>query len=314
MQRHESILKPAWMFLWIALVGLLPECAPANGTRSMYYSVYTHAYTDRNDAGRRVRYLRGMGNPAFLRSAPIPGEMAQYKVYVGRYADTSEALACWQRLHRQNLVSHFSIHMLRDAPSESRPGQLAVRFHSQKSAPQAAVSGQEPIVARFVDNGDGTVTDRATRLMWVKNGWRSEFRSALTWREAIDRAGRLKLAGYQDWRLPTLEEWNSLLDPDRQFPALVEPNPFTNMISHMPYWSRTEYAYGGDFTCNTVCPVEAYSVMLYSGSIIHQSKQDRAFVMMVRSIDGTQVKTEDGRVSLTVPEPGPGNPKKARNL
>jgi len=136
--------------------------------------------------------------------------------------------------------------------------------------PQAAIKG------RFIDNRDGTVTDTKTNLMWIKNGWRLDFVSAVTWWEAIKKCETFRLGGHSDWGLPTKEEWNSLIDSTQQCPALVEPNPFENIIVHMPYWSKSDLA---------KYPIQAYTVMLYSGNVNHQNKKDPAFILPVRSID-----------------------------
>jgi len=64
----------------------------------------------------------------------------------------------------------------------------------------------------FVDNGDGTVTDRTTGLMWEKEGSSSNLR----WSQAIEYVKNLNkknLLGYNDWRMPTTEELASLLAP-----------------------------------------------------------------------------------------------------
>jgi len=139
--------------------------------------------------------------------------------------------------------------------------------------------------ARFVDNNDGTVTDSETNLMWIKNGRRMEFISALTWWDAIKKSEEIKVGGHDDWRLPTVGEWRSLIDPNRESPAMVEPNPFENIVTHMPYWSMTEFVYGRQHTCRNECPFDTYTVMLYSGYIGHQKKNRRAFILPVRSID-----------------------------
>ena len=63
----------------------------------------------------------------------------------------------------------------------------------------------------FVDNGGGTVTDRATGLMWQKSG---SSRSK-TWSKAnlyIDTLNKNQFAGYSDWRLPTIDELVSLIE------------------------------------------------------------------------------------------------------
>ena len=134
-----------------------------------------------------------------------------------------------------------------------------------------------------MDNQDGTVTDTLTGLMWTKNGWRGDFFSAVTWPEATKKCEEFRLGGHADWRLPTVEEWKSLIDARKECPALVEPNPFENIIVHMPYWSKSEFIYGPEHSCNNVCPVHAYAVMLYFGKVTHQNKNKRAFILPVRS-------------------------------
>jgi hypothetical protein len=62
----------------------------------------------------------------------------------------------------------------------------------------------------FVDNGDDTVTDRVTGLMWQKDG-SSE---GMTWANAkayVNKLNSDRFAGYSDWRLPTIEELASLM-------------------------------------------------------------------------------------------------------
>ena len=62
----------------------------------------------------------------------------------------------------------------------------------------------------LVGNGDGTVTDKTTGLMWQKGG--SE-RATLRKRadSYIKKLNKKKFAGHSDWRLPTMEEVSSLL-------------------------------------------------------------------------------------------------------
>lgn len=151
-----------------------------------------------------------------------------------------------------------------------------------------AASGQfdpSPEKQRFVDNGDGTITDRKTNLMWIKNGRRMEFISAQTWWDAIQKSTDMKVGGYDNWRLPTLAEWISLIDTRREAPALVASSPFENIVTHMPYWTMTEFIYGKDHTCSKECPLETYTVILYHGNVGHQKKTARAFILPVRSID-----------------------------
>jgi len=63
----------------------------------------------------------------------------------------------------------------------------------------------------FKDNHDGTVTDRATGLIWEKSGsWRKINRKKADY--YIDELNRKKLAGRTNWRIPTAEELASLLE------------------------------------------------------------------------------------------------------
>ncbi len=58
---------------------------------------------------------------------------------------------------------------------------------------------------RFVDNGDGTVTDTKRQLMWQKGDNGKE----VTFDEAHEYCGNLRLGGHVDWRLPKPDEWDT---------------------------------------------------------------------------------------------------------
>jgi hypothetical protein len=137
---------------------------------------------------------------------------------------------------------------------------------------------------RFVDNGDNTVTDSKTFLMWRKSTPSPMVSPAVKWNEAFTECEELNLGGYSDWRLPTVEEWATIIDTNKQAPALAEPNPFENVIVSAPYWSSSEYIFGPDYTCDDLgCPLKANVALLYLGYFGHQNKDNRAFVWPVRS-------------------------------
>lgn len=60
----------------------------------------------------------------------------------------------------------------------------------------------------FVNNGDGTVTDLATGLMWSQD----DSGVGMDWEDALAYAEGSELAGYDDWRLPNVKELQSILD------------------------------------------------------------------------------------------------------
>ncbi len=85
----------------------------------------------------------------------------------------------------------------------------------------------------FVDNGDGTVTDRATGLMWQLKGSEGE----KTWYRAkkyVKQLNKKKFAGYKDWRIPTIEELYSISQPNTNQKLYIHP-VFANEPSHI--WS-----------------------------------------------------------------------------
>jgi hypothetical protein len=110
----------------------------------------------------------------------------------------------------------------------------------------------------FVDNGDGTVTDRATGLTWmqVDSGHLRAGRSGdgrLDWSEALAWAENLQYAGHDDWRLPNVKELQSIVDysrcPEKTGSPAIDPIFRTTRITveegrkDWPvFWSSTTHA------------------------------------------------------------------------
>ena len=79
-----------------------------------------------------------------------------------------------------------------------------------------------------------TFTDSETGLMWQDN---IEARTVTKdWQGAIDYCKNLKLAGYDDWRLPNIDELLSITDDKKSKPAIK--NGFKNIVSG-DYWSSS---------------------------------------------------------------------------
>ena len=70
---------------------------------------------------------------------------------------------------------------------------------------QAGVAWPNP---RFTDDGDGTVTDNLTGLMWTQNA--NPAGKYMTWQQGIDYVKTLNTGGHADWRLPNVNELESL--------------------------------------------------------------------------------------------------------
>ena len=81
-----------------------------------------------------------------------------------------------------------------------------------------AVRGESNEENNFVDNGDGTISDFATGLMWMAddNG------KGVEWEDALAYAEGLEYAGYDDWKLPNVKELQSIVDYSGVYPAIDE--------------------------------------------------------------------------------------------
>lgn len=108
-----------------------------------------------------------------------------------------------------------------------------------------------PAQAAFTDNGDGTVTDTVTGLMWDKCSWGQSNTSTCgggaatwhTWAAALGvavTANNASHRGYTDWRLPNANELESLADRTVSSPA-INTTAFPNTVSDW-YWTSTTAA------------------------------------------------------------------------
>ena len=118
---------------------------------------------------------------------------------------------------------------------------------------------------QFVDNGDGTVTDTATGLMWLKAdsgaiGAGENDDGLLDWQQALGFAEGFEFAGYDDWKLPDAKELQSIVDYSRSpqssgsaaISEIFESTPITDSKGDENfgyYWTSTTHVnavFGGD--------------------------------------------------------------------
>lgn len=97
-------------------------------------------------------------------------------------------------------------------------------------------------INNFVDNGDGTITDNATGLMWQQ----ADDGQTRDWQDALSYAENLTLAGNSDWRLPNAKELQSIVDytrcPDVSNSPAINPLFSTTEISD-PDGNAGQYGY-----------------------------------------------------------------------
>jgi len=130
---------------------------------------------------------------------------------------------------------------------------------------------------RYVDNGDGTVTDTCTGLVWQKDtadvngdGQITLEGDALTWQDALKYCDGLVFAGRNDWRLPNIRELLSIVDYGRHKPAI---DSVLGAMSEW-YWSSSTY---------DSVRVYAWFVHFWVGLGYYEDKDNLYYVRAVRS-------------------------------
>ena len=96
----------------------------------------------------------------------------------------------------------------------------------------------------FHDNNDGTITDRATSLMWSK----ADSGTAMNWEQALAWVAKMNAAkhlGHDDWRMPSVKELQSIVDyaksPDTTNSAAIDPVFTCTQITNED--GKADYAY-----------------------------------------------------------------------
>jgi len=93
----------------------------------------------------------------------------------------------------------------------------------------------------FQDNGDSTITDNATGLMWMQY----DNVEGILWEDALSYAESFDFAGYSDWRLPDIKELQSIVDYTRSPETTSSPaiDPLFNCTQITNEAGNTDYAY-----------------------------------------------------------------------
>ncbi len=133
--------------------------------------------------------------------------------------------------------------------------------------------------SQLMDNGDGTITDTATGLMWKKclegvsgSNCDSGFAGSFTWQTALQQPGVINVSGFathHDWRLPNIKELTSIVEEQCFIPA-INLTRFPNMPSSV-VWSASPGA-----------PDAAWFVNFYYGYMDNYWRNNDFQVLLVR--------------------------------
>jgi hypothetical protein len=128
-----------------------------------------------------------------------------------------------------------------------KTGQTASTLSKDDGDLEKGVAWPTP---RFTANGNGTVTDNLTKLIWLQNAY--SFVNGRTLADALIEANNLKSGSIPgltdnskagDWRLPNVRELQSLVDYGGSTPAILPAgHPFTNVRAGT-YLSSTAWAH-----------------------------------------------------------------------
>lgn len=114
-----------------------------------------------------------------------------------------------------------------DGEAPGGGGNVAAKF-------VRCVRGDAYAVNEFIDNGDGTISDLATGLMWMQ----TDSGEGKDWENALAYAENLEHAGYSDWRLPNVKELQSIVDYSGVYPA-IDANFFQVTDIDAYFWTST---------------------------------------------------------------------------
>jgi uncharacterized protein DUF1566/lectin-like protein/putative Ig domain-containing protein/List-Bact-rpt repeat protein len=139
------------------------------------------------------------------------------------------------------------------------------------------ISGVPWPTPRFSDNGDLTITDKLTGLIWASDANLSA--GIKNWQQALDFIASLNrnfYLGYNDWRLPNVLELNSLINAQQSTPSSwLKLQGFTNVMSGY-YWTSSSVFNSGSYGY-------AQSVSMYDGSVDAYPKTSSNLIWPIRS-------------------------------
>jgi hypothetical protein len=198
-----------------------------------------------------------------------------------------QAAGYWSRTTGPNPYRAWSFHF--DSGTVRLTGKvdgnycLLVRQPRSPEGESALPEAAPAVVDRFADNGDGTVTDRQSGLMWLKDG---ACLGSSAWPDALQALRDFNAdpqqfacqglrADYRDWSLPNRHELRSIIDHGYDLPALSPGYPFVDL--HSRYWTSTTAAGR---------PAQAFHLLLSSGELEPDDKKAMLGVWPVRPATG----------------------------
>ena len=161
------------------------------------------------------------------------------------------------------------------------------------------VSGAPEPAPSYTDNGDGTVTDNVTSLMWEQktaDGGSGDKERTYTWKDSLAYCEDLIMGSFSDWRLPNPKELERIVDLEKSSPA-VDTTYFPNTKNGF-YWTGT--------SCVGCHKFKAFSYNFSDGELSFGVKfrdgvYHENFTRCVRTADTSQTTTTTTATSTPCP-------------
>lgn len=109
----------------------------------------------------------------------------------------------------------------------------------------------------LIDNGDDTITDLNTGLMWTKMDSYSDLSRCMNWYQAKRYVSRLKTGDYTDWRMPTIDELKTIYNEDYFIPPYDNDEKFQLRLSPV-FSSFGAYWYWSSESSGECCKLYMY--------------------------------------------------------
>lgn len=172
----------------------------------------------------------------------------------------------------------------------------------------AQFDGNQP---SYTDNGDGTVTDEVTGLMWQQDPGKK-----ITYDQATSKLQDFELAGQTDWRIPTIKELYSLIQFNGTDPS---PNSTADQLTPFIDTDIFNFSYGDESTGDRVIDSQWVTNTVYESTVMNNqecffgvnfadgrikcypsSDNKTYYVLFVRGDDyGTNQFTDNGNGTIT---------------
>ena len=169
--------------------------------------------------------------------------------------------------------------------------------HDPKTFYVLAVAGANTAYGEndFLDNGDSTVSDRATGLMWTQDDYQS-----MDYDDAVAFCQACTIGGYTDWRFPNAKELQSIVDysraPDATNSAAIDPVFNATAIINEEgeadwgyYWASTTHATFGGSGTNATYVAFGRAVGYFDSELtdVHGAGAQRSNNKSDATVDGT---------------------------